>query len=550
MKPIRPRKLPFRELSLAAAIREAYKLGQEDEALEPIIKVDSAGRPRGRIGDGDSVIFYDIRGEREVELTQSLIAPEFSHFDRGHPLQLHFVSMITYDPSLEVGVAFPAEEKIGNTLVEIMTGAGLRVAKVAESEKAVHIGFFLNGKNGAIFPGEERFIVPSPQAVRSYSQTPEMSAAAVVREVVAKVKDPAFPVVIANLANVDVVGHIEDRTAVLKAVEAADGALGTIAAECRRSEATLIVTADHGTVEEWLYPDGSINTGHTKNPVPFILADFCRGEKTARLRPEGELADVAPTVLDLLALDKAIEMTGETLIAAPAGARRRAKIVLLILDGWGLREDAFGNIIHQAHTPHFDALWSGFPHSVLQAAGAAVGMPDKTVGNSEAGHLHLGAGRRIFSDRVRIDRSVEDGSFYKNPEFLAAMAQARGKKKPLHLMGIISHYSSHGMLEHLFALMRLAKEQNLTEVYIHGFIGRRGERPESGALYVEKVEETGRELGLGELVTVMGRHWPLDREHNWDRIEKAYRALVQGAGTRVLGRAGDGGLNFPGRGTV
>ena len=528
-------KTPFLDISVAGAIREAYKLGQEDEALEPIVKVDPSGRPRGRIGDGHCVIFYDIRGEREIELTRSLIDRDFRYFDRGQPFRLHFVTMITYDPSLDVGVAFPAEEQVRNTLVEIITKAGLRLAKVAESEKAVHIGFFLNGKNDAVFPGEDSFIIPSPPGVRSYAQTPEMSAASVAREVVSRIKDPAYPVVIANLANVDVVGHIEDRTAVLRAVEAADSALGTIVEECRRQAVTLIVTSDHGTVEEWLYPDGSINTGHTRNPVPFILADFSgRDEKTV-LRPNGELADVAPTVLELLALDKAAEMTGESLIVAPHARQRRPKIALLILDGWGLREDAYGNIIREARTIHFDALWSEFPHSILEAAGEAVGMPDHTVGNSEAGHLHLGAGRRILLDRVKIDRAVEDGSFFRNPEFLGAMAEAKKQRKPLHLMGIVSHYSSHGTLDHLFALMRMAKEQGVAEVYIHGFIGRRGEKPESGAIYVEKVEQMGRELGLGEVVTIMGRHWSLDREHNWDRVEKAYRALVQGVGTRVLG---------------
>jgi 2,3-bisphosphoglycerate-independent phosphoglycerate mutase len=409
------------------------------------------------------------------------------------------------------------------------------VAKVAESEKAVHIGFFLNGKNAAPFPGEERFIVPSPQGVSSYAQTPEMSAEAVAREVVSRVKDPSYRVVIANLANVDVVGHSEDRTAVLRAVEAADAAVGTIVEECRRQAVTLIITSDHGTVEEWLYPDGSINTGHTKNPVPFILADFSEGEIVAALRTKGELADVAPTVLELLALEKAAEMTGQSLIVAPAARPPRLKIALLILDGWGQREDAYGNIISEARTPHFDALWSRFPHSLLEAAGAAVGMPAQTVGNSEAGHLHLGAGRRILLDRVKIDRAIEDGSFLQNAAFLGAMAEAKKKNQPLHLMGIISHYSSHGTLDHLFALMRMAKEQGLTKVYIHGFIGRRGEKPESGAIYVEKVQEMGRQLGLGEVVTVMGRHWSLDREHNWDRIEKAYRALVQGEGTRVFG---------------
>ena len=528
-------KMSTLNLSMADAIRAAYELGQEDEALEPIVKVDPSGQPRGRIGDGDSVIFYDIRGEREVELTRSLIDRDFPHFQRSRTLRLHFVTMITYDSSLAAGVAFPAEERVRNTLVEIITKAGLRLAKVAESEKAVHIGFFLNGKNEAVFPGEERRIVPSPMGVRSYAQTPEMSAPAVAREVVGLVEDPAYPVVIANLANVDVVGHIEDRAAVLQAVEAADAALGTIVEECRRQAVTLIVTSDHGTVEEWLYPDGSINTGHTRNPVPFILADFGEPRRIPVLRDKGELADVAPTVLELLDLRKPSEMTGNSLVAVPRPEGPRPKVVLLILDGWGHREDPYGNIIHEARTPHFEALWKEFPHSVLEAAGTAVGMPDKTVGNSEAGHLHLGAGRRIFLDRVRIDRAIEDGSFFHNGEFLAAMAEAKRRRKRLHLMGIVSHYSSHGTLDHLYALMRLARREGMTEVYVHGFIGRRGEKPESGAIYVEKVEEIGRELGLGEVVTVMGRHWSLDREHNWDRVEKAYRALVEGVGTRVSG---------------
>jgi 2,3-bisphosphoglycerate-independent phosphoglycerate mutase len=138
-------------------------------------------------------------------------------------------------------------------------------------------------------------------------------------------------------------------------------------------------------------------------------------------------------------------------------------------------------------------------------------------------------------DRVKIDQAVEDGSYFKNPAFLWAVRKALEGRRPLHLMGIVSHYSSHGTLRHLFALMRLAKDQGLEELYIHGFIGRRGEKPESGAVYAEKVEGTGREIGAGELVTIMGRHWSLDREHNWNRIEKAYRALVEGSGTRISG---------------
>jgi 2,3-bisphosphoglycerate-independent phosphoglycerate mutase len=523
-------------LTLADAIRAAYAAGQQDESLEPIVKTGPSGRPRGRIREGDYVIFYDIRGEREIELTRSLTAPVFPHFPRKNGLWLNFVTMITYDPSLDVRVAFPQESMVRNTLTEVITRAGLRLLKISESEKAVHVGHFLNGKSDEIFPGEERIVVPSPPHLASYAEIPEMNAALVAKEVCTRMKSPAHSVIIANLANVDVVGHNEDKTAALKAVEAVDAALGTIIEACRRQKVVLIATSDHGTVEEWLYPDGTVNTGHTKNPVPFILADFSSTGSVSSLRERGELADVAPTVLSLLGLEKPAEMTGQSLVPGSAPPpRMRPKIVLLILDGWGWRQEKSGNLIREAKTDHFDALWSEFPHALLRASGEAVGMPADTVGNSEAGHLHLGAGRRVLLDRVRIDKAVKDGSFFRNDAFLWAMEGAKKQRKPVHLLGIVSHYSSHGTIRHLFALLRLAKEQALKKVYIHALIGRRGEKPESGAIYVEKVEEMAKTLGVGEVVTVIGRHWALDREDNWERVEKSYRALVLGEGTRVPG---------------
>jgi len=519
--------------SLAGAIRAAYGSGQEDEALEPIVKVDSSGRPVGKISEGDSLIFYDIRGEREVELTESLTDPRFSHFP-AKKLDLHYVTLIEYSKALDVTVAFPPEDHLKNTLTEVLGAAGFRVVKISESEKAIHIGYFFNGKNEDVFPREERIVVPSPQ-VADYAAVPDMNAAGVATAVEQALARDGKMFVIANLANVDVVGHIEDKGAVLEAVGAVDRTLGRIIEAARREKAALIVTADHGTVEEWLYPDGTVNTGHTKNPVPFILADFSGIEDgPVSLMPAGELADVGPTLLGLAGIAVPPEMTGRNLVEATGNpGRPRTKVLLLILDGWGWREDAFGNMIVEAPTPRFDELWASFPHSTLDSFGEAVGMPQGTVGNSEAGHLHLGAGRRVLLDRVKIDKAIEDGSFFRNEAFLRAAEMARTNDKALHLMGIVSHYSSHGTIRHLFALLRLAREAGVKKVFVHSFIGRRGERPESGAIYVEKVEETCRELGVGEVVTVMGRFWSLDREENWDRIEKAYRALVDGAGTKV-----------------
>jgi len=523
--------------SFSAAIRAAYASGQEDEALEPMVKVDREGRPIGRISRGDSVIFYDVRGEREVEITRSLTDPGFSEFPVIPDLGLNFVTMIEYDPRLRVRVAFPKQDKIRNTLTEVVTGAGIRLAKIAESEKAVHVGFFLNGKNEADFPGEERLIVPSPSNIDNYDERPEMSASLVTDEVIRKINDPGCRLMIANFANVDVVGHIENRSAAVRAVETVDRELGRVTAEAERAGMTLIVTSDHGTVEEWLYPDGTVNTGHTKNPVPFILADFSAGRALRpTLRASGELADVAPTVLEILGVGAPAEMTGSSLLSAPQeGDKKKRRVAMVILDGWGMRDEKRGNLIAEARTPNFDRLWSGFPHALLQSAGEAVGMPPGTVGNSEAGHLHLGAGRRIFLDRVRIDRAIEDASFFTNEALIWAVEQARSRRRSIHLMGIISHYSSHGTIDHLFALLELARRAGVKDVFVHGFIGRRGEKPESGAIYVEKVEEESRALGVGEVATVVGRYWSLDREENWGRVEKAYRALVLGEGTRISG---------------
>jgi 2,3-bisphosphoglycerate-independent phosphoglycerate mutase len=521
---------------LAQAVLRAYQSGQEDEALEPIVGVDSQGRALGRLRGGDYVIFYDIRGEREIQITESLIHPDFSHFPVKPETVLNFATMIEYSSDLAVKVAFPPQGRIVNTLTEVVSRAGLRTCKIAESEKAVHVSYFMNGKNVGAFPGEEQILIPSPEGVACYSNCPEMSAQGVADAVLERLSDETSSLLIANLANVDVVGHVENRASVLRAVECVDHELGRIADACRAQGVTLLVTADHGTVEEWLYPDGQVNTGHTRNEVPFLLMDFHSDEpERLCIRPQGELSDVAPTVLDLLGLPVPEEMTGTTLLAEGSeGGVKRPKLLLLILDGWGLRDDPAGNLIKEADTPRFDALWKAYPRARLAASGEAVGMPAGTVGNSESGHLHLGAGRRILLDRVRIDRAVEDGSFFTNEAFLWAMRQARDRGKALHLLGIVSHYSSHGTIRHLFALLKMARDLGLNEVYVHSLIGRRGERPESGAVYTAKVADMCRSLSTGRVVTVMGRFWALDREENWDRIEKAYRALVWGEGTEVL----------------
>lgn len=516
---------------MSEAIRAAYRRGEEEETMGPIVCRDDQGQPVGRIADGDYLIFYDIRGEREIELSRTLTDPSFDEFPNRH-LRVNLATMIQYDPSLGARVAFPPQEEVQDTLSEVVSKACLRQAKVVESEKGVHIRYFLNGKREEPFAGEERFIIESARDVEDFDERPQMSVDEVADATIACLADPGYDLVITNFANMDVVGHIDDKGAVLEAIAAVDEQVGRVLAAAAEHGVAVVVTADHGSVESWYYPDGKVNTGHTDSPVPCVVVG---GGNIGGLRSGGALTDVAPTVLELLGLPPAKAMTGRSLIvpgsADDAPAARR--VLLLIVDGWGCPTDDSRSLLAQVATPHLDALLARWPHTKLVASGEAVGMPEGTVGNSEAGHLHLGAGRVIPSDRLRIEWAMRDGSYRDNEAFLWALQGARRDGRPLHLLGIISFYSSHGSVRYLLELLELCAKHGAPEVYIHGLLGRRGERPETGAAYIRDVEDKCAELGVGRVVSVIGRHWALDREERWERVEKAYRLLVEGEGTEA-----------------
>ena len=513
---------------MAESVKKAYSSGEEDEQLLPRVLVGSDGRPVGRVADGDPVIFYDIRGEREVELTRAFTEPDFPYFDTEGRVS-RFTTMIEYNSNLNANVMFPPEIRVKNSLCEAICGAGRKLSKVVESEKAIHLSYFLGGKREEPFEGEKRIIVESPKDVSNYDEKPEMAASEVAERAIDEIRGDADTIIV-NFANVDVVGHIEDRSAVLKAVEVVDRELGRVLDVAIEDGVTAVVTADHGTVEKWLYADGKTDTGHTDSEVPFILVDDRLKKRS--LQSGGSLIDIAPTVLVLAGIDRPEEMTGSCLIMGelPEPAER---LILIILDGWGYNNDSYGNLIKAANTPTMDRITAEYPCATIAASGEAVGMPSGKVGNSEAGHLHIGAGRIILSDASRIDKALEDNSFFSNPAMNEAMDIAINEERPLHILGIVSFYSSHGSVDHLYAIMRTAKKRGVRIVYHHALLGRRGERPEAGARYINDVEKFCREIGLGRVVTVMGRFWALDREENWDRIEKAYRAIADGIGIAV-----------------
>ena len=522
---------PEVKFPMSNAVRKAYTQGEEDETLLPLVLVNLKHEPQGRIHSGDSVIFYNIRGEREIELTRSFTEQTFREFPVDKNLTVNFATMIEYQKGLNVEVAFEPLGVLYDTLSDIIAAQGLTQAKITEAEKAVHVSFFFNGKKSDPLPGEEKIIIPTRKDVRLFDEAPEMSIGEITNAALTKIKDPSCNFTVVNFPNVDVVGHIENEPAVLRAIQAVDHHAGLLIAEALQQEIAVLVTADHGTVEKWLYPDGGVDTGHTDSPVPFLLL---HPDKTLTLKPQGALTDIAPTVLDILGLPTPASMTGASLIEQSRNSFAPVKrVLLMILDGWGHSESENGNLIARAQTPVMDRLIKTYPLSKLAASGVAVGLPPQTVGNSEAGHLHIGAGRKIYSDRLNIDQAIANQDFYQNQAFINVMRQAKQNGTALHLMGIVSFFSSHGSIEHLFALMDMARQQGISRLFIHGMLGRRGEQAQSGALYIKQVEEKCQSLQLGQVVSVIGRYWSMDREENWDRIEKTYRMLVDGDGNKI-----------------
>jgi 2,3-bisphosphoglycerate-independent phosphoglycerate mutase len=204
-------------------------------------------------------------------------------------------------------------------------------------------------------------------------------------------------------------------------------------------------------------------------------------------------------------------------------------LVLVIIDGWGYRTDRVGNAIAAAKTPNWDALWQRWPHTILAAAGLPVGLPEGQQGNSEVGHLNIGAGRIVFQDLTRINRAVEDRSFFANPVLSAAMRSA-AEGHALHLMGLVSPGGVHSSTQHLYALLEMAHSLALPHVFLHAFTDGRDEPPTSAAGYMAELVERIRTIGTGRIASVSGRYYAMDRDKRWDRTERAYRTVVEGTG--------------------
>jgi 2,3-bisphosphoglycerate-independent phosphoglycerate mutase len=303
--------------SAQAAIQRSYDEDVTDEFIKPAVVTVGDGLPVATIREGDSIICFNFRADRVRQITKAFVLQDFDGFAREALRDLLYVTMTEYEKGLPVEIAFENDD-VSVPLAKVISDASLRQLHVAETEKYAHVTFFFNGGREEPFPGEDRLLVPSPKEVPTYDLKPEMSAYGIRDGLLQALADDTYDFIIVNFANADMVGHTGVIPAVVQAVETVDACLGAIVPAVLAKGGVALITADHGNAELLIDPaTGGPHTAHTTNPVPCILiAPEGLGLDHAKLRDGGRLSDVAPTILGLLGISPAPEMTGRSLIVS------------------------------------------------------------------------------------------------------------------------------------------------------------------------------------------------------------------------------------------
>jgi len=301
----------IKERDPVLAVKNAYARNETDEFVKPIVVTGDTGKEGGILKDGDSVIFFNFRADRARQITRAFNDPDFDGFKRLPPTKLSkYVTMTQYDERLPLPVAFGPVHR-DKILGEVISRAGLRQLRIAETEKYAHVTYFFNGGEETSFPLEDRCLIPSPRDIPTYDLKPEMSASKVAAEIVTRIQSDTYQLIVLNFANMDMVGHTGVLEAAIEACKTVDRCVGEVLAAAKDRGWVVLVTADHGNAEKMRESDGSPHTAHTLNPVPLILVDDSR--RNVRLK-RGKLADIAPTILEIMGMAQPEEMTGVSLI--------------------------------------------------------------------------------------------------------------------------------------------------------------------------------------------------------------------------------------------
>ena len=517
---------------LVKTVNELYEKGETDYYLPPVVTKSGAGESKGRIKKEDSVVFCCRRGDREYQLARALSDPNFEKFSAEATKSIYLVTFTEYHVELKQANPLFDRKPLTGTFGEIIADADLKQVRLAESEKFNHVTYFFNGYRPEPFPGENRLSVKSPEGIKPYEK-PELSAPEVGDRAISILKDDRYSFFLVNFANGDVVGHFPGRDPQLACAEALDEQLGRVIEIAKQKGYYTVITADHGLFEVLEDSTGKPSVGHTKNPVPFILVPpSAIKEDKVTLKP-GILANIAPTLLDLMDLNRAKEMDRNSLIHNSEKLPRAKKLFLIIMDGWGLGDKNEQNPIYAAKTPNFDRIISNYPRTHLEASGESVGLLSSSAGNSEAGHTNIAAGRIVAQDEKRINAAIEDRSLEEKPELKNAFDKVKKSGANLHLLGLLSNRSSHGRTKYVEATIDAALNSGLPKekIFVHFFTDGRSTEPGSVPRHLDQFRSNFEEGNSPSIVTLIGRGLALDRDRDWTgKTKVAYEALTRSGG--------------------
>ncbi len=305
------------------AIDQAYKRAEEakqknenfvesDEFINPTVIVNEAGEPVGKINDHDALIWVNFRTDRAIEITQAFIEPEFSNFSRGQKLDMHFVGTFKYYDDMPAPYAYEKDLPT-NTMGEIISKAGLRQFRVAETEKWIYVTTIFSGMREEPFAGEDRKLIPSDK-IATYDLAPKMHTIDIAKTAVEAIESDKYELIMMNFANPDIIGHTGSIPATIIGIEECDQAIGLVVEATKQKNGLVIISADHGNAEAMLTESGQVETQHSANKVPFIIVDDDPAYKNIKLKAGGAIKDVTPTILEIMGIEKPAEMTGESLL--------------------------------------------------------------------------------------------------------------------------------------------------------------------------------------------------------------------------------------------
>jgi 2,3-bisphosphoglycerate-independent phosphoglycerate mutase len=504
----------MRERCFIRAVEEKYRSGCEDYWMPPIVFPDG----NGRIKERDTVIFCCRRGEREVQLMESFVEKEFRAFDTVKYQALRFIPLVEYHEKYAWVDPLICPIRPILPLGEVLSTHGVKQLAVSESEKEAHVTFFFNGRHNHLFPGQQSYIIPS---WKDFKNHPEMKSAEIAKSVVERMDQYRF--IIINFPAGDIIGHLPEMDLKVRTAEEVDKGVGQIVRKAAALNYTVVITADHGLMERGKNADGSPSIAHTTALVPFIVVQKGLSQDDI-IKAPGSLIDVAPTILALFGIPSPEVFEGKNLLKKTV---RTEGVVLIILDGWGEGvEDETVNPLKKANTPTLDYLREHYPFTQLRASEEAVGLPPGRSGNSETGHLTIGAGRKIEQDETRLQKEIDSG--FSNNLVLKRGLEPLDEDSSVHLIGLLSEASSHGNILEMISIGRAAKKEKQNPVYLHLILDGRSAPPRGAVGLLQKYAPRMTEFKIASLI---GRGYALDRNHDYvGKTKVFYDAMVFGKG--------------------